>query len=411
MDEQLLQRYAAFAVNAAVNIQPGEVLIIRATLESAPFARLCAEAAYNAGAGDVVLHYTDEAFSRLRMQHTDASVLEDAKPWELARFMDYYKGDNSVCVLRIASNDPEIYKGLDAEKIQKASQALTNRMRPWMNLTMANKVRWGIVAIPGRAWAQKVFPGENADDAVQKMWDAIFRASRMDEADPVAAWKKHSEALRGYASWLQGLNLAALHLTAGGGTDLTIGLADTHIWQGGGDIGPGGVPFLPNVPTEEVFTAPHRLRTDGVVKTSLPYVYNGDLIEGITVRFEQGKIVEYSAEKGGELLQQMLHTDEGALHIGEIALVPASSPIRRAGVLFYNTLLDENAACHIAFGDGYPGTIRGGDEMPQAGREALGLNHSNIHEDVMIGTPDMNITGITQNDEKVPVFVSGEWAR
>lgn len=410
MNETYLKKYADFVVRSGTALQKGETLIIRTDVESAPFVRQCAEAAFAAGAKDVVVHYADEQVNRTRLQHAGLAALEDVKPWRLASLMDYV--EDGVCSLYVLSGDPEIFSGLDSEKVEKAQRANSRALMPWRDLTMTNKVRWSIAAVPGEAWARKVFPGLPTEEAVQKLWDAILLTARVEEdGDPVAVWEKHVASLHGHAAWLQSLDLDALHLTASNGTDLMVGLADDHVWEGGGDNGADGVHFLANIPTEEVFTAPHCRRTNGVVKTSLPYVYNGSLITGITVRFEEGKVVEYSAESGADLLEQMMSADEGAKRIGEVALVPASSPVRKTGILFYNTLFDENAACHIAFGDGYPGTVAGGNDMTREELDAKGVNDSLIHEDVMIGTADMNITGITKTGEKVQIFVNGEWAR
>lgn len=410
MELQKQKMYAEFAVRSGVNLQKGQTLIIRTTLEGAPFARLCAEAAYDAGAREVVVHYVDEQLSRMRMERTAVGVLEDVKPWLLASYMDYVTEEGSLCTLSILARDPELYKGIDVEKLSRADAAASKAIKPFRELSMSNRVQWCVIAIPSTVWAQKVFPQETNEAAQEKLWEAIMTASRIAEGDPVQVWKEHVRALEAHCAVLNERRFDALHLRSQNGTDLTVGLADDHIWSGGGDDSSKGIKFLANVPTEEVFTAPHRLRTNGVVKSSMPYVFNGNLIEGITARFENGVAVEYSAEKNDALLQQMLDTDEGAKHIGEIALVPASSPIRKSGILFYNTLFDENAACHMAFGAGYPGTVEGGGSMTTEQLLEKGVNDSLIHEDVMIGTEDMDIDGITKTGERVPVFRGGEWA-
>lgn len=410
MKQELMKKYADFAVRTGTNVQKGQTLIINAPIEGAFFARACAEAAYAAGAREVVVHYADEKLSRIKMEHTALDVLEDVKPWQLRRYMDYAEGPGGACVLKILAEDPEIYKGLDTHKIEKASQAASKAMMPWRKLTMASKIQWSIAAIPSPAWAEKIFPGVPVDEAQEKLWDVIFKVCRVENGNPVAEWKQHTDKLQGYTDALNAMCLQSIHLKSDNGTDLTVGLADNHIWCGALEESADGVPFLANAPTEEVFTAPHRAKTNGVVKSSLPYVYNGNLIEGIKVRFENGVAVEYSAEKGDELLRQMLSSDEGALHLGEIALVPASSPIRQSGLLFYNTLFDENAACHMAFGAGYPTTVKDGGDMTTEQLLALGVNDSLIHEDVMIGTEDMDITGLTAQGETVQIFKNGEWA-
>lgn len=409
MDAKLLELYAEFAVRTGVNLQKNQTLLINCPLEAAFFGRLCAEKAYAAGARDVVIHYVDEQFSRIRMRDASEEALVDVKPWRLRAYMDYIEGEGGACVLSIAARDPEIYKGLDTAKIEKASQANSKAMKPFQDIMMSNRAQWCILSIPTVAWAQRVFPGQDADTAVENLWKAIFKTTRVEGGNPVAAWEEHTARIQQYIQKLNGYDLDALHLRAANGTDLTVGLADGHVFTGVGDRTNAGVRFFANVPSEEAFTAPHSHRVDGVVKSSLPYVYNGNLIEGITARFEKGLCVEAGAEKGDALLQQLLSADEGARRLGEIALVPASSPIRQTGLLFYNTLFDENAACHMAFGRGYPTCVKGGADMSPRQLQEAGVNDSLVHEDVMIGTPDMDIDGITKSRQRIAVFRGGEW--
>ncbi len=410
MDKALFELYARFVVRSGVNVQKGQTLIISSPIEAAPFARQCAAEAYAAGARDVVMRYNDEKFSRIRLEQAGLDALTDVKPWELASYMDYYDGGPSVCRLAIYAEDPEAYKGLDVAKVEKAMQARSKVLKPWSDLSMVSRIQWCVVSVPTEAWAAKVFAGQKPEDAVEKLWAAIFKATRVEGGAPEAAWEAHAEASTRRVEALNALGLAALHLEGENGTDLTVGLVDDYVFEGIPGYTPEKVRFFANVPSEEVFTAPHRSRVDGVVKSSLPYVYNGNLIEGITARFEKGVAVEVRAEKGDELLQQMMSADEGARRLGEIALVPASSPIRQSGLLYYNTLFDENAACHMAFGEGYPTCVKGGAAMSREELDAKGLNDSLIHEDIMIGTPGMNITGITADGRRVPVFKAGEWA-
>ena len=410
MNQELLKKYAEFAVKVAVNVQKDQTFMISSVIETAYFARMCAEIAYECGARDVIMLYVDEQFNRLRMTHASQEVLEDIKPWIVDRYMNYYTGEGSVSILHIFARDPEIYLGLDLLKTEKASQAMNKATLPWQELVMTGKVQWSILSIPSEAWAKKVFPDCEIEQAVQKLWDAIFTASRVKGGDPVGEWRDQNKIMQQSRDKLNEMDLVSLHLTASNGTDLEVGLADTHMFAGGSQINGKGVEFFPNIPTEEVFTAPHARKVNGIVKSSMPYVYNGNLIEGITAKFVDGLAVEYSAEVGNELLKAMLSSDEGAKRLGEIALVPASSPIKQAGILFYNTLFDENAACHIAFGEGYPESIKGGEAMTREQRDELGLNYSLIHEDIMIGTPDMNITGTTRDGKTVEIFKDGNWA-
>lgn len=410
MDKTMLERYARFVVRRGANLQPGQTLLIGCPVEAAAFARMCAAEGYLAGAREVVVHYSDEKLSRLRMEGTAVEVLEDVKPWLLARNMDYYTGENSVARIAIYSEDPELYKGLDTAKVDRAGQAVQRAMKPWMELSMASRVQWCVASVPTEAWAKKVFPGEGAEAAQEKLWSAIFKATRMDLEDPEAAWKAHVAAAQARIERLNTMEIDHLHFVGENGTDLAVGLVEDYLFEGIENTRPDGLPFLANVPSEEVFTAPHKARVDGLVKSSLPYVYNGNLIEGITARFEKGVAVEVSAEKGGELLEQMMACDAGARRLGEIALVPASSPVRKSGLLFYNTLFDENAACHMAFGAGYPTCVKNGAGQSREQLDQKGLNDSLIHEDIMIGTPAMEVTAVLRDGGKVPVFVKGEWA-
>lgn len=408
--DQLLARYARFAVRVGCNLQPGQALLVNAPVSTAPFARLCAAEAYAAGAREVVVHYNDEQLARMRMQHSPLDVLQDVKPWIQDSYTSYMKQPGGACMLTIHSADPEIYRGLDAAKIDAAARARAAAMREYREFVMNSRIQWSIVAVPCPAWSAKVFPGLDAADAEQRLWQAIFQVCRLQPGDPVDNWQAPLATLRDRAAWLNELQLDALHITSANGTDLTVGLPKNHIWGGGSEATPAGVTFLPNIPTEEVFTAPDRLRVDGVVHATKPYVYHGSLIEDFWVRFEGGRVVEHHAEKGQQLLGLLLDADENARRLGEIALVPCTSPINQSGLLFYDTLFDENAACHIAFGRAYPTCVAGGGDMAPDALLAAGLNVSDIHEDVMVGAADTDIDGITADGKRIPVFRRGVWA-
>ena len=396
MNQELLNKYAAFTVQVGVNVQKGQTLIIRCPVEGAYFGRACMEAAYKAGARDVVIRWEDEKAARIRMELGEEEALSETKPYELRSYLDYAESEGGCCLLAIHASDPEIFKGLDTAKINRVSLAKQEAMKSWREYTMKDRVQWCVVAIPTPAWAASVFPGLAEDEAQEKLWGAIFDVCRVTGGDPVSAWKEHVAKTSACRDKLNELQLESIHMTSSNGTDLTVGLAEGHTWEGACSKAENGAVFIANVPTEEVFTAPHRERVNGVVKGTKPYVYNGQLIEGFSVTFKDGVVVDYSAEKNAELLGQLLDSDEGARRIGEIALVPASSPINRSGLLFYNTLFDENAACHIAFGAGYPTTVKGGAAMTTEELLACGVNDSAIHEDVMVGAEDMTITGLTK---------------
>lgn len=410
MNQELLNKYAAFTVQVGVNVQKGQTLIIRCPVEGAYFGRACMEAAYKAGARDVVIRWEDEKAARIRMELGEEEALSETKPYELRSYLDYAESEGGCCLLAIHASDPEIFKGLDTAKINRVSLAKQEAMKSWREYTMKDRVQWCVVAIPTPAWAASVFPGIPEDEAQEKLWSAIFDVCRVTGGDPVSAWKEHVAKTSACRDKLNELQLESIHMTSANGTDLTVGLAEGHTWEGACSKAENGAVFIANVPTEEVFTAPHRERVNGVVKGTKPYVYNGQLIEGFSVTFKDGVVVDYSAEKNAELLGQLLDSDEGARRIGEIALVPASSPINRSGLLFYNTLFDENAACHIAFGAGYPTTVKGGAAMTTEELLSCGVNDSAIHEDVMVGAEDMTITGLTKSGETVTIFENGEWA-
>ena len=410
MNQELLKKYAEFTVQVGVNVQKGQTLIIRCPVEGAYFGRACMEAAYKAGARDVVIRWEDEKAARIRMELGEEEALSETKPYELRSYLDYAESEGGCCLLAIHASDPEIFKGLDTAKINRVSLAKQEAMKSWREYTMKDRVQWCVVAIPTPAWAASVFPGMPEDEAQEKLWSAIFDVCRVTGGDPVSAWKEHVAKTSACRDKLNELQLKSIHMTSANGTDLTVGLAEGHTWEGACSKAENGAVFIANVPTEEVFTAPHRERVNGVVKGTKPYVYNGQLIEGFSVTFKDGVVVDYSAEKNAELLGQLLDSDEGARRIGEIALVPASSPINRSGLLFYNTLFDENAACHIAFGAGYPTTVKGGAAMTTEELLACGVNDSAIHEDVMVGAEDMTITGLTKSGETVTIFENGEWA-
>lgn len=410
MNQELLNKYAAFTVQVGVNVQKGQTLIIRCPVEGAYFGRACMEAAYKAGARDVVIRWEDEKAARIRMELGEEEALSETKPYELRSYLDYAESEGGCCLLAIHASDPEIFKGLDTAKINRVSLAKQEAMKSWREYTMKDRVQWCVVAIPTPAWAASVFPGLAEDEAQEKLWSAIFDVCRVTGGDPVSAWKEHVAKTSACRDKLNELQLESIRMTSANGTDLTVGLAEGHTWEGACSKAENGAVFIANVPTEEVFTAPHRERVNGVVKGTKPYVYNGQLIEGFSVTFKDGVVVDYSAEKNAELLGQLLDSDEGARRIGEIALVPASSPINRSGLLFYNTLFDENAACHIAFGAGYPTTVKGGAAMTTEQLLACGVNDSAIHEDVMVGAEDMTITGLTKTGETVTIFENGEWA-
>ena len=336
---ELLQKYADFIVRVGVNPQPGQTLIINCPLEGAPLARLCVRSAYEAGARDVQVNWQDDAVTRIRMELGSEEALTDHKGWQLRRYLDYAESEGGVCVLHLIADDPELFAGLDGAKISRVNSANRSFMQPWREYTMNDRVQWSIAALPAAPWAKKMFPELDTAAAIETQWKLIFDTCRVTGGDPIGEWQKHLDRLNELGAKMNALDLESVHFESANGTDLTVGLAEQAVWESAGSKNEKGVPFLPNIPTEEVFTAPHKDKVDGIVYGTKPYVFNGQLIKNFHVTFKDGKVVEHGADEGADLLGQLLDTDEGARHIGEVALVPASSPINRSGKLFYNCLL------------------------------------------------------------------------
>ena len=405
-DKNTIQKYADLAVRVGINLQKGQLLAINAPVECAPFVRACMQAAFEAGAKDVRIFWNDDLCAKLCYQNTDEESLCAVPEWQVEARMEYIR--QGAGWISISASDPELFADVDPGRMQKANQASSTAFRPFSDALMANKNPWCVISVPTEAWARKVFP-ESADP-VEELWSAIFRAVRLDEADPVEAWRQHQSRLVEQAKKLNDRRFAALRYRSGLGTDLTVGLPEGHLWCGGQDRLQSGLPFTANMPTEEIFTAPHRDRVDGILYSSLPLNHQGALIDGIRLVFEKGKVVEYSAKTGEDRLGRLLDTDEGARRLGEMALVPCGSPISSMGILFYNTLFDENASCHFALGEAYSECVEGGNSLPKEELLRRGLNDSLIHVDFMVGTEDLSITGIRADGTEEPVFENGRWA-
>ncbi len=409
MNKELLKKYAKFAVATAAGLKKGQNLLISCPVASSDFAVMCAEEGYRLGARDVVVFYNDDRLSRMKIENCDIEVLKDIKPYIERQRLDYIEGEGGAVLLNIISRDPELFKGLDGNKVEASNRAANIALQNIRKYTMNGLVQWTIVAVPGQAWNEKVFPGISQELAEEKMWEAIFQCSRVSAGEPEKEWALYLEKTTKRRELMNEYRFSSIRLTAPNGTDLEIGLADDHIWEGGDSVTPQGNHYIANVPTEEIFTAPHRERVNGVVYGSKPYIYNGDVIEGICVRFKDGVAVEYSASVGEDLLKKMIEGDEGSRRIGEIALVDKNSGVGRSGLLYYNTLYDENAACHIAFGKAYPTCVKGGDTMTNEELLAKGVNDSLWHEDVMVGRNDMDIVGITSDAKEIQIFKNGEF--
>jgi aminopeptidase len=404
--DQNLDRLAEIAVRAGLGLAPGQELVMTATLDAIPLARRITEHAYKAGASLVTSLFTDEQSALLRFRYGRDAGFDTAASWLYEGMAQAYR--SGAARLAIAGNDPSLLSKEDPEKVSRVNRATSKAYRPALELITRHEINWTIVACATPAWAAAVFPNLPQKEALARLWDAIFAASRADQPDPVAAWKEHDANLHARADRLNEKRYSALRFR-GPGTDLRVGLADDHLWLGGGTTARNGRYGIPNMPTEEVFTTPHKDRVEGRVTSTKPLSYQGTMIEEISVRFEAGRIVEAHAARGEQVLQRMIETDEGARRLGEVALVPHSSPIASSGLLFMNTLFDENAACHIALGQAYSTCLRNGDSLTQEQLAARGANNSLIHVDWMIGSNRIDVDGITATGSSEPVMRAGEW--
>ncbi|MFD3257396.1 aminopeptidase [Paenibacillus lentus] len=405
--EQKLQKYAELAVKIGVQIQKGQNLIINATLDSAELVRLIVKEAYNEGARFVKVNWSDDTVTRLRYDMAaDESFLDEPK-WYAGEMLEYV--ENNAAVLHVISADPDLLNGVPAERLTNHQKTYSKAMTKYRQLQMANYFTWSIVAVPSQAWAAKVFPQLPAEQQVPALWEAIFRTVRVDQSDPIAAWKEHISNLSQKADYLNNKKFNKLHYIAPG-TDLTIELPADHLWVAAESDNDKGVSFLANLPTEEVFTAPLKTGVNGTVSSTKPLSYSGNIIDQFSLTFENGKIVDFKAEKGEATLKQLVEMDEGAKFLGEVALVPHGSPISQSGLLFYNTLFDENASNHLAIGAGYAFTLEGGTSMSQDQLQAAGINQSLVHVDFMIGSAEMDIYGISADGKQEQIFSKGNWA-
>ena len=405
--EKLRKEYAELVVRAGVNIQKGQKLSITCPVECADFARLCAAAAYEAGCREVLMRWTDDELRRMRFLHADDEVFDTVHPWAA----DYLNmlSEEGAAFLSIYSEDPDSLAGVDPDRIRRSQISSEKAIMPYRRRTMRSECTWCVCSVPSETWARSVFPDLSADEAVERLWKEIFAACRVGGGDAVRSWKEHSDSIKKHVDIMNGYDFKTLRYRNSAGTDVTVDLPEGHYWAGGEEISASGITFSANIPTEEVFTVPDRNSINGTLAATRPLSLNGTLVEGFSFRVENGKIVDVRADKGEEILRDAISVDEGASYFGEIALVPNDSPISNSGVLFLNTLFDENASCHFAFGRAYP-NIRGAEDMSEEELDARGVNRSITHVDFMIGSPDMEITGITHDGEEIAVFRNGNFA-
>lgn len=404
--EENLQKLAAIAVKIGLNVQPEQELIVTANLNEVPLVRRIVAEAYKVGAKNVAVMYGDEQNLLARYRYGSQAALEYTPQWYMDSIARAH--EEGAARLAIYGDDPALLKDVDPEKVATYNRAFAQASKRVSELISGFAVNWCLISHASPEWAKLVFPGLPQEQAMERLWAAIFKTSRVDLADPLAAWQAHDAVLQNHVERLTAKQYAALHFR-GPGTDLRVGLAEGHLWAGGSGVAKNGVRCIPNIPTEEVFTMPHRERVEGIVSATKPLSLRGQVLEDIVVRFEHGRVVEARASRGQEVLEKLLETDEGACHLGEVALVPHSSPVSQTGILFYNSLFDENAASHIALGRAYEETLRDFDRSNKEELATRGYNDSLIHVDWMIGSDKVDVDGITQDGRSEPLMRGGEW--
>ena len=406
--ETLLDRYAELTIKSGLGLKAGQQLLLTAPLEAVDLVRRITFHAYKAGASLVTTLYTDEQATLMRYEAGNDAGFDTAPAWLFNGMAEAFR-DGNCARLAIIGEDPALLSAQDPEKLSRANRARSKAYKPVIELITSFATNWCIISAATPSHARNMFPALPEDQAMQRLWDAIFKCTRADLPDAIAAWDAHNKALHARVKLLNDKCYAALKYK-GPGTDFTLGLVDNHVWAGGASMARNGILCNPNIPTEEVFTMPHRERVDGVVRSTKPLSYQGSMIEGISVRFEKGRIVEGNATKGGDVFKKMISTDDGAARLGEVALVPHSSPISASGLVFNETLYDENAACHIAVGQAYAQNMAGTAEMSAEQKLAAGMNTSLVHVDWMIGSGELDIDGITKDGKAEPLMRKGEWA-
>ncbi|WP_102693947.1 aminopeptidase [Rummeliibacillus pycnus] len=405
--QEKLNSYAELAVKVGVNIQPNQYLFIQATVDNVEFVRLVTKKAYEAGAREVFVHYSDDVLTRMHYEFAPEDAFEFFAPWHAEE--KNWLADHGAAFMTIKSQSPDLLKGIHSNHIAKQQKASGQALSHFRQATQSNKVSWTVIGAPSPDWAAKVYPNLSKDEQVPALWEAIFKTVRADLDDPLKAWEKHDTTLHEKVNYLNNKKYHKLHYTAPG-TDLIIELPKEHIWSGGGSVNQSGKAFMANIPTEEVFTAPFKEGVNGYVSCTKPLSYGGNIIDHFTITFENGRIVKIEAQEGEEVLKNLVASDEGSHYLGEVALVPNQSPISASGLLFYNTLFDENASNHLAIGSAYAFCIENGTNMTQEELLNNGLNRSIAHVDFMVGSGEMNIDGITEDGKVEAVFRNGNWA-
>ncbi len=408
MQNEKLHNYAKLAMEVGLNVKEGDIVSIRCPVEAQAFGRAAVQAAYAAGASEVDMNWVDDGVTRQRFEHEKLENFERFPEWMQLKFTTL--AERGAKFLSVSSTDPDLLDGIDSEKIIANQKSTSKGLEAYRKKMMNDEVSWCVISVPTGKWAQKIFPDKNEEEAQEALWDRIFAATRMDEKEPIQAWKTHLEDLHARQTFLQEQDFDALIFRSEKGTDLEIKLPEGHVWTSGGAVNAKGEPFVANLPTEEVFTLPHKTGVNGVVYSTKPLNYGGQLIDEFRLELKDGRVENYSAKQGEKALGELFSVDEGSRYLGEVALVPFRSPISDTGIIFFNTLFDENAACHLAFGEAYPTSLKGGDKMSEEELEEKGANRSLSHVDFMIGDETLSITGRTKDGKEVKVFENGNWA-
>ncbi len=405
--EERLKKYAEVIIKVGLNLQKDQPLLVRASVDAKTLVRKITEAAYEAGASNVMVKYKDDYIDKLYYDNASEDELKDVRPWLVDQYMDYI--NRGTAFLSIVDSDPYVFSKVDPNKLKIAAIANSTALKEYNNAIMSDKNSWCVVGNASADWAKVVFPELSEKEAVEKLWESILDTSRITD-DPISNWTSHIEKLEEKASFLTNAQFDSLRYESSNGTKLEVGLPKNHIWAAGSSINSKGVPFTANMPTEEVFTLPHKDRVNGIVYSTKPLNYRGALIDEFYLEFKEGAVVNFDAKVGKGILEKLLETDEGAVRLGEVALVPYDSPISNSNILFYNTLYDENASCHLALGKAYPTSLSGGENMTTDELKDRGANDSLIHEDFMIGYIDTKIVGVKENGEEILIFENGNWA-
>lgn len=408
INENILRKYANLAVVCGANVQKDQFVVINSGVEYFEFTRMVVEEAYKAGAKKVLVNYNDDILTKLAYENVETDVLKEVPAWQVDKYK--YCIDNKCCFIHIRSTVPGLLSHIEGSKLQTVNLENVKAMEPFRYYTMANYGQWTIVAVPNAIWAKKVFPDLNEKEGIQALWEAILKTVHVDEEkDTLKIWEKHNQDLKHYYTILNNYNLKSLHFSNSLGTDLTVDLAINHIWRGGQDYTLSNIAFNPNLPTEEVFTMPKRDGVNGIVYATKPLNFQGKLIENFWIRFENGKAVEFKAEKNEDVLRNLIELDEGSSYLGEVALISFDTPICESNILFYDTLFDENASCHLALGAAYPTNLKNGENMSKEELLENGANVSMTHNDFMFGSKDMSIKGFTFDNKQISIFENGNF--